>query len=35
MGLSFFDEKVTLGKLIGAVMVIIGIVLYAKEDEKD
>lgn len=34
-GFPFFDEKVTLGKLIGAVMVIIGIVLYAKEDEKD
>ena len=31
-GFLFFDEQVTLGKLIGAVMVIIGIVLYAKED---
>lgn len=34
-GYLFFDEKVTPGKAIGAVMVIIGIVLYLKENGSD
>ncbi len=32
-GWMVFDEKITLGKLIGAVMVISGVVIYAKADE--
>lgn len=32
-GKLFFDEKITVGKLIGAVMVIAGVVLYALADK--
>ena len=32
-GFVFFQEKVTAGKIIGAVMVITGVVIYARADE--
>lgn len=32
MGSSFFDEAITAGKIIGAILVIIGVVIYAKSD---
>lgn len=34
-GMLFFHEKITAGNIIGAVMVLIGIVLYTQSDEKE
>lgn len=31
-GVVFFDEAITAGKIIGAILVIIGVVIYAKSD---
>ena len=33
-GMLFFKEKVSLGKIIGAVLVIAGVVIFAKADEE-
>lgn len=32
-GFLFFDEAITFGKVIGAMFVVIGVVIYAKADE--
>lgn len=34
-GLLFFNEKITIGKVVGVILVIVGVVLYATEGEKD
>lgn len=34
-GLIFFQEKITLGKAIGVIFVVAGVVLYAKTDGKE
>lgn len=34
-GLLFFHEAITVGKVVGATMVIIGVVLYARSDCED
>lgn len=34
-GLLFFDEKITIGKIIGAIIVIAGVVLYVTGEEKE
>lgn len=34
-GTLFFDEKISLGKVIGSVIVIIGVVLFALSDHGD
>ena len=31
-GLVFFQEKITVGKVIGVILVVVGVVLYAKAD---
>lgn len=31
-GCVFFNEKITIGKIIGASMVVLGVVIYAKSD---
>lgn len=33
-GLIFFDEQITVGKLVGAAFIVIGIVIYAIDDTK-
>ena len=33
-GAVFFQEKVTIGKVIGAILVILGVVVYANADGK-
>lgn len=33
-GVIFFDETVTLGKLLGILMVVSGVIIYAKSDEQ-
>ena len=33
-GILFFREKITVGKVIGAVLVVIGVVLFAKADNE-
>ena len=33
-GFVFFQERVTIGKIIGAMLVIVGVVLFATSDEK-
>ena len=32
-GVVFFDESITVGKVIGAALVIVGVVIYARADE--
>lgn len=32
-GLLFFDESITIGKIVGIIFVVAGVVLYAKSDE--
>ena len=32
-GAVFFKESITLGKIVGAILVIIGVVIYARADE--
>lgn len=34
-GVIFFNEKITVGKIIGAVIVIAGVLLYVTEKEED
>ena len=34
-GLLFFHESITIGKVIGAVLVIIGVVVYSYADRED
>lgn len=34
-GFVFFHESITIGKVVGAVLVIIGVVIYARADEGD
>ena len=34
LGASFFNEKLNLGKIIGAVIVIVGVLLYVTESEE-
>lgn len=34
-GVVFFHESITIGKVVGAVLVIIGVVIYARADEGD
>lgn len=34
-GLFFFEEQITIGKLIGAALVIFGVVIYAKAGDKN
>lgn len=34
-GVLFFEETVSVGKLVGAAMVIVGVVLYASSDRED
>ena len=34
-GILFFDEHITVGKIIGALLVIIGVVLFVKADNSD
>ncbi len=33
MGSCFFHESITVGKVIGAALVIVGVVIYARADE--
>lgn len=33
-GMIFFDEKITVGKIIGGIMVIAGVILYALSDDQ-
>ena len=33
-GIVFFQEQVTFGKILGAALVILGVVIYAKADEE-
>ena len=33
-GVAFFQEEITVGKVIGAVLVVLGVVLFAKSDEE-
>lgn len=34
-GLLFFDEKITMGKIVGAVLVVLGIVIFAGSDKEE
>lgn len=34
-GVLFFDEKISIGKVVGAVIVIAGVMLYVTEKEED
>lgn len=34
-GVIFFDERISLGKLIGAALVIVGVIMFSNADEKD
>lgn len=34
-GLVFFQETITVGKVLGAILVVTGVVLYAKADDKE
>lgn len=33
-GVAFFHEEITVGKVIGAVLVVLGVVIFAKSDEE-
>lgn len=34
-GLVFFHEKITVGKIVGALFVVIGVILYVRDDTKE
>jgi len=34
-GIVFFREQITLGKLAGVLLIVIGVVIFAKADQED